>query len=102
MPRANAGAWILPATLVASLCRPDRAAGDADSDAAKPEGTEQALSKGIAYLKGQQRPDGSWGAIGGGESYGGKGKGYTFPVGPTALALYALLECGVSKEDAGV
>ena len=50
-------------------------------------------------LKKRQRPDGSWGpTIPSGVTYEGRGEGYNFPAGPTALSLLTLLKCGVAKD----
>ncbi|HYV34405.1 MAG TPA: hypothetical protein VE988_01800 [Gemmataceae bacterium] len=54
---------------------------------------DDAISKGVAYLKTRQH-GGSWDAFSDG---GPKGKGY--PLGPTALAGLTLLECGVPTTD---
>ena len=41
-----------------------------------------------------------WGLVSGDRLYGGgQGPGYRHPAGPTALALYTLLKCGVDPKD---
>ena len=51
---------------------------------------EEAIEKGIAYLWSLQDASGSWGPAG----------HAAYPVGPTALITYALLESGISPQDA--
>jgi hypothetical protein len=55
--------------------------------AAEPAGVNQAIDRGVAYLKGLQRPDGTWPRD---------------EVGATALAGLALLECRVPADDPAV
>jgi hypothetical protein len=68
------------------------------------ESVDKAISKGVAWLKAKQGPDGSWGVIDGGEKYDPKAQGdvYKHPAGPTALALLTLLKCKVPVDDASV
>ena len=62
-----------------------------------------AIQKGIGYLRTQQKSGGSWGEINSkNPTYVGKGTGYTHPAGPTAMALYAMLKCGVPASDPAV
>ncbi|MCD6303474.1 MAG: DUF4159 domain-containing protein [Planctomycetes bacterium] len=58
------------------------------SDAAVAE----AIRKGVEFLKSAQKPDGSWGPF-------GKAGHHFYPVGPTALATYAMLESGLCRYD---
>ncbi|MCL4190931.1 MAG: terpene cyclase/mutase family protein [Thermoguttaceae bacterium] len=51
---------------------------------------QQAIDEGVAFLKSQQRPDGSWPGY---ENYAG---------GATSLATLALLNCGVDPADESV
>jgi len=51
-----------------------------------------AIQKGVAYLKKIQKPDGSWGP------HGNPG-GHHYPVGPTAMVTYAVLESGQARYD---
>jgi hypothetical protein len=57
-----------------------------------PEKIKQALSDGIAWLRKQQRSDGSWEGIHTGR----------YPMGTTALALLAMLKCDVHPRDPAV
>jgi len=58
------------------------------SDAAVAE----AIRKGVSYLRGAVKPDGSYGP------YGEPGGNY-YPVGPTSIAAYAMLESGLVRHD---
>lgn len=65
-----------------------------------PKQVDEAIKKGVMWLKKRQSRDGSWGEISGGQLYGGgQGKGYPHPAGCTALALYTLLKCKESPKD---
>ncbi|HVG93701.1 MAG TPA: hypothetical protein VND21_04585 [Planctomycetota bacterium] len=62
----------------------------------------EAVKKGVQWLKGAQLADGSWGLIIGSKTYDPKGDpnaAYRHPAGSTALAIYALLKCGVAADD---
>jgi hypothetical protein len=52
------------------------------------EAVVAAIDKGVQYLYSTQKSDGNWGG------YGGK----DYPVGPSALAAYALLESGADAQ----
>ncbi len=68
---------------------------DSDTPVPLQQRVEQAVGKGVKWLKQRQLPDGSWGLVEGNATYGG-GKGgnsYKHPAGATALALYTLLKC---------
>ena len=69
--------------------------------AAFAERVNAAIDRGVAWLKAKQRPDGSFGRIGG-EAYVGAVKPYDYPAGPTALALQTLLKCGTPPGDPAV
>jgi len=56
-----------------------------------PVAVKQAIERGIAYLKQQQRADGSWTAEGGGER-----------CGSTAIAVIAMRSCGISPNDPNI
>jgi len=58
------------------------------------QAVQQAMEKGVGHLWTGQRADGSWPPIGSPAA-----KGNYFPAGPTAMAVYALLECGVSPQE---
>jgi len=55
------------------------------------QGVNAAVDRGIAYLKAQQKPNGSWGPYGASNGQ--------YKVGPTAIALLALLVSGVNKHE---
>jgi len=67
----------------------------------------EAIEKGVKWLK--HRPAlfdikkgevAHWGLVIGDRNYGGReGDSYKHPAGPTALALYTLLKCGVDPKD---
>lgn len=71
------------------------------------EQVNQAIEKGTIWLK--HKPDlfeiqsgqvAHWGLVKGSKIYGGgNGPQYRHPAGPTALALYTLLKCGVDPKD---
>ncbi|MHC4777310.1 MAG: hypothetical protein ACYTFG_01905 [Planctomycetota bacterium] len=64
------------------------------------EKIDEAIKKGVEYLKSCQKDDGSFGKIGSERLYGGgTGEGYPHRAGLTALALYALLKSGVKPND---
>jgi len=65
---------------------PAGAADKAFSDKA----VEAAIAKGVKFLFNQQKPDGNW------DPYGAKGE---YPTGPSAMAVYALMESGISPQD---
>jgi len=89
-------------TVVVSICfspvaafaqdHDDMDVSDADID---PKKLAEAVKKGVAWLKGQQKADGSWVGVGGTTES-------TFPGGCTALTLFALLKCGVDRNDAAI
>ncbi len=66
---------------------------DMDVSEAKidPKKLTEAVKKGVAWLKTQQKGDGSW--------VGSAGTEGNFPGGCTALTLFALLKCGVDRND---
>src|SRR5580704_8799901 len=76
------GTWVKGCALVALLVLvPAARAGDSDE-------VQQAIDRGVAYLKGLQGPDGKW-------SYGQQ-------LGATSLAGLVLLECEVPADDPAV
>lgn len=104
--RVGIALWLLALALGAGSVRP-AAADDAGKSPA--ETIQAAKAKAIAFLRSRQGEDGSWGATGGDATYGrptpekgAASKAYTYPLGATALSLYALLASGVPKEDPAV
>ena len=87
----------------------DEPKGDDFGEADVPfrEQVNQAIEKGTIWLK--HKPDlfeirsgqvAHWGLVKGSQIYGGgTGPQYRHPAGPTALALYTLLKCGVDPKD---
>lgn len=82
-----AGALALPLMALAQD-HDDMDVSDARID---PKRLSEAVKKGVAWLKGQQKADGSW--------VGSAGTEGNFPGGCTALTLFALLKCGVERND---
>ncbi|MFM8387509.1 MAG: hypothetical protein ACKOCB_11925 [Planctomycetia bacterium] len=82
---------------------------DDGADGPMPFGEEvnKAIEEGVAWLKAKPRiytfrdePAAHWGLVKGERIYGGgDGPQYRHPAGPTALALYTLLKCGVDPKD---
>ncbi len=61
---------------------------------------KKAIDNGVAYLKKCQNQEGGFGNINSEHLYGGgTGEGYPHQAGLAALALYALLKCGVPPTD---
>jgi hypothetical protein len=61
---------------------------------------DEAIKKGVNWLRKKQGGEGGWGDITGTTLYGGgQGTGYPHPAGCTALSLYTMLKCGVSPKD---
>jgi len=66
------------------------------------EEIDQAVERGVAWLKKAQLDDGSWKAPSSMVKSSSSGKAYESPhdyTGSTAFALYCLARCGVSKKD---
>jgi len=84
---AVAGAWGDEARLRPELFTPQ-------SDKEFQARVNAAVDRGIAFLKGQQKEDGSWGICSVGKE--------KYKVGPTAMALLGLLVSGVNKHDGNV
>lgn len=57
---------------------------------------KEAVKKGAEWLKGQQQANGSW------ASAGATGMEKSLPGGSTALTLFALLKCGVDRNDPAI
>lgn len=68
------------------------------------ERVNKAIDDGVAWLRGRQKGDGTWGDMRdpNARAYDGSSGTYDFPAGPTAFAMYTLLKCGVAGDDAGV
>ncbi|MFB3066454.1 MAG: prenyltransferase/squalene oxidase repeat-containing protein [Planctomycetota bacterium] len=63
----------------------------------------EAIEKGVAWLKKKQGPDGSWGSCTSSQSYSGeKRKRSCYFSGPTTFSLYTLSKCGVKKQDKSI
>ena len=81
--------WLVATALVAGVT-----AGAMRADAFDDKAVKAAIDKGVAFLWRTQKADGSWGEYGspakGGHNY--------HKTGPSALACYALLECGESPQ----
>jgi hypothetical protein len=58
----------------------------------KAEAIENAIESGKKFLLGSQQPNGSWAGM-------GAAGASAYPVGPTAMATYALLECGEGAQS---
>ncbi len=79
---------------------PDPGDDDGGAAAALTERVKASVDKGVRWLKQQQFPNGSFGDLGvTGKSYTGSSDLYQYPIGPTALALFALLKCDVPTSD---
>ena len=108
---------VLSATLLLAAGRvtADDAEGPAPAPAAGPgapaeEGdvptdldarVKTAVERGVAWLRGVARSDGSYGPLSSSDekSYNGTTGSYTTPYGATSLALYTLMKCGVEDSD---
>ncbi|MHC4224361.1 MAG: prenyltransferase/squalene oxidase repeat-containing protein [Planctomycetota bacterium] len=80
---------------------------DSDADAPKLKATLQqrvneAIKKGVKWLKKRQGKNGSWGPIRANSIYGKpdvRGDFVRDETGPTSFAMFALAKCGVKKSD---
>ena len=70
-----------------------------DPSAPLQERVDQAIASGLRWLRSQASVAGTFGEIKGETNYLGGKDIYDYPAGPTALALYTLLKCGVPAED---
>jgi len=102
--RRIAVAAVVAAGLIGEVAfRPRRAAGQNRRQGARraqapqvkfsDEAVAGAIKKGVDFLKRVQKDDGSWGP------FGNPGGGHFYPVGPTAMAAYAMLESGLCRHD---
>jgi hypothetical protein len=111
IPRLAACLFALCVMLAGRADGEEAPAGEAPPVGAEPEPETEAapldarikaaIEKGIAYLRTQQRPNGSWGDLGSKAPLytGGAGTPHQHPLGPTAMALYAMLKCDVPATD---
>lgn len=61
---------------------------------------KEAIEKGVAFLRTQQLPSGSWGDLNSkAPTYSGGGTPHQHPLGATSMALYAMLKCDVPVTD---
>ena len=82
---------------------PSKSGDDEGITPGLPEAIDRALAKGVAWLRGRQSPEGWWGPLNNpNKTYNATKDGYQFPVGPTALAVYTLLKCGVPVTDPAI
>jgi hypothetical protein len=88
--------------------KPDEPDDGADDKIPFAEEINRALAQGVVWLKAKpsiftmgDAEAAHWGLITGGVKYDPtqQGGSYTHPAGPTALALYTLLKCGVDPKD---
>jgi len=64
---------------------------------------KQAIEKGVAFLRTQQLPTGSWGDLNSkAPTYSGGGNPHQHPLGATAMAIYAMLKCDVPVTDPAI
>jgi hypothetical protein len=86
--------------LAVSTGTPRLVSGDGD-EGPSAESVATARASGVKFLSARQDASGSWGAAKASRTYAGGNadNAYTYPLGPTALALYALLASGVPKDD---
>lgn len=61
---------------------------------------KEGIEKGVAFLRTQQLPSGSWGNLDSkAPTYAAGGTPHLHPLGATSMALYALLKCDVPVSD---
>ncbi len=87
--------------LLVSAGTPRLVSGDGD-EGPSAESVATARASGVKFLSARQDASGSWGGSKPTKTYAAGGdvdNAYTYPLGPTALALYALLASGVAKDD---
>jgi hypothetical protein len=90
--------WILPLLLILCPSKPamDRVQAQAPPPQATQAAINQAIERGVSYLRSNQNANGGWGK---GTKQGGDGG---WLPGYTALAGITLIECGVPTSDPGV
>jgi hypothetical protein len=107
--------WLPALALAAALCGVARGddppppgmdetpppADEPESPAAALDGKiKLAIDRGVEFLKSRQMQGGTWGDIGTHvKTYAGGNNAYQHPLGPTAMALYAMLKCEVPEKD---
>ena len=102
MPLHSRVARSVALVLLVSAGTPRLVSGDGDGDdGPSAESVATARASGVKFLSARQDASGSWGAAKATRTYAGGNadNAYTYPLGPTALALYALLASGVPKDD---
>jgi hypothetical protein len=83
---------------------------DSDADAPKLKATLQqrvneAIKRGVKWLKKRQNKDGSWGPVRANSVYGKpdvQGDFVRDETGPTSFSIYALSKCGVKRSDSSI
>jgi hypothetical protein len=92
--------------LVALLALPAAAEEPPGASEAPPDldaRVNEAIDRGVAWLREAQQKDGSWGPCQSGGSYDGTQPPQPcYFIGPTAFSLFTLAKCGVSRRDKGV
>jgi len=65
-----------------------------------PKAINEAIDRGVAWLKTRQLDDGSWGpCVAGGTYGGGRASSRCYVTGPTSFSLFTLLKCKVKSRD---
>ena len=87
MLAAGPGLWPAPSPAHSPAAWPgNRIAGAWETAPPPPEAFDAAIDRGVLYLLEKQKPRGSWGPSG-------------KDIGPTALAVHALLHAGIRETD---
>jgi len=92
-------AWVAAVVLVAASLHGQEPAADTPD----PHAVNEAIDRGVVWLRAAQHADGSWGPCVSGGNYGSVGGGGPcYFTGPTAFATFALATCGVPRKDPGL